>query len=627
MRRFIPLITLLFSSVTLAQNHLASSVDDDSFKDLSIEDLLKIKIYSATKSEQNAVTVPAAIHVITAEDIRRSGATSIPEALRLAPGVNVAKVDANKWAISIRGFNSRLSNKLLVLLDGRSIYDPLYSGTFWETKDVVLEDVERIEVVRGPGGTLWGANAMNGVINIVTKSAEQTQGGLVSIGAGNELESYALIRQGFQLGDNKYLRVYGQTTSRDAGHLDGTNVDDSSRLSQIGFRFDSTGQEGEALTLQGNAYRGKFGEAPGIVTSDEDTSGVSLLGRYQTNLSGGTANLQFSLDHTKFEHVLLTEKRDTLDINFDHHLAPMGSHEITWGLQYRHTKDDTDQSAFIRLIPASRSDEVIGGFVEDNIALIKDKMFFSLGSKWEDNDYTGNEFQPNARFSWQFGDGSLYWASVSQAVRTPSRLESDFAITFGGVTYLGGKNVDAEEMTAYETGIRFSPMDKSYLDISVFYNNYDKLFSIEALTTANNTNALSRGFEVLFNYIPNERWQWTASFSRLNLNVDLDSGSIAPVTTTDSIEGSSPKNQAYLRLSNTSFYNYQLDFTLRYTGELEYGSVPDYTVADFRISRQIGSNIGLSLVGQNLLHGDHQEFNSQYTEVEPSVYLKLDYRF
>jgi iron complex outermembrane recepter protein len=598
---------------------------------LSIEDLLNLKITSASKKPESASRVPAAVYVLTAEDIRRSGVTSIPEALRMVPGLQVARIDANKWAVSSRGFNSRTANKLLVLVDGRNIFDFLFTGVLWETKDVMLEDVDRIEVIRGPGGSIWGANAVNGVINIITRSAEATQGGLAVAGAGTEERAFGGIRYGFKAGTEGHMRVYAKAWRRDEGFLETGRPDDDSRLERAGFRFDTRLNGDDTLILSGDAYKGAQGTADESVSPESRTSGGNLLGRWTRFLSdGGRTSLQFYYDTTELDNPVLEESRDTFDLEFVHELPQWGKHRIIYGLTYRRTSDEIVNTPRLSLVPDQRTDRLGGAFVQDEIELSPDRLYLILGSKFEENDYTGTEVQPNIRLSWHAGEIGTLWAAISRAVRTPSRLEDDFRITVPGVgTLMGNRMQESEELVAYEAGYRFSPTANVFLDIAAFYNEYDRLLTLEGLTTGNKSSGITRGMEIAATYTPTRNCRLSGGYSFLKMDLELDRDSLDnPATRVTAIEGANPEHQVFVRAGTTFSGRYEFDVAVRHVDELPAQNVSSYTVADTRLAAHLNENLELSLVGRNLFEKHHFEQRTNLsTEVEDGVYAKLLWRF
>ncbi|HEX5057357.1 MAG TPA: TonB-dependent receptor [Gammaproteobacteria bacterium] len=614
-----------------AHDTMLAQMDID-ITQLSIEDLLNLKITSLSKKTESATRVPAAVYVLTAEDIRRSGVTSIPEALRLVPGMDVARVDANKWAVSSRGFNSRSANKLLVMVDGRTIYDFLFSGVLWETKDVMLENVDRIEVIRGPGGAVWGANAVNGVINIITKPAAETQGGLVEAAVGTEERAFGAVRYGFKTGDTGYMRVFATGWNRDEGFLETGEPDDDARLGQAGFRYDSNLTSQDILTVQGEAYDGRQGTPDEAIAPDSTSNGGDLLGRWSRNLpGGGRTSLQFYYDATEFDNPVLNETRHTVDLEFNHELPRLGAHDLIYGLTYRRTSDEIGNTPQLSLIPDRRTDRLQGAFVQDEIELSANRLYLTLGSKFEDNDYTGSEVQPNIRLAWHTSETDTLWAAVSRAVRTPSRLEEDFVIPLPGTGQELRSNhmQEAEQLTAYEIGYRFSATPDLFLDLATFYNVYDDLITVEGLDgIGNKSGGETHGMEIAATWIPAQDWKFAGGYTFLDMDLELDADSLDNQASITALEGNDPENQAFVRMGTNFAQRYQLDVTLRYADRLQSQNVSSYTVADIRFAGHINENLELSLVGQNLFEDHHLEQGAVsngglVSEVEAGVYAKL----
>ncbi|MCP5068839.1 MAG: TonB-dependent receptor [bacterium] len=504
--------------------------EDDDLAEMNLADLMALEITSVSRKAERLSHTAAAIHVITGEDIRRSGVTSIPEALRMAPGLHVANITGNRWAISSRGFSDEFANKLLVLIDGRSVYTPLFSGVFWDVQDVMLEDVDRIEVIRGPGATVWGANAVNGVINIITKKASDTQGGLLTGGAGSYENGFGGFRWGGSVGDDLHYRIYGKYFDRDSLQAEGPgDGEDDWTMSRAGFRIDWRASDRDDLTLQGDIYRGEVGwrttefrdYAPldmGLVSQNIDVEGWNMLGRWTRELGEASeVSVQAYFDRTERPIEFLKEVRKTTDLDM-HHRLPLGErHDIVWGAGYRWTTDDTKDSISLMLDPASRSDHLFSAFIQDEIELWKDRLSLTLGSKFEHNDYTGFEYQPSGRLLFTPNDDHTFWASVSRAVRTPSRTDHDVrfpfqattesfretfsvavptglpfpfpatvdmsapvAFDFSVVPFLtGDEDVESERLLSYEAGYRFTPSPRFSIDVAAFYNDYGDLRSVE----------------------------------------------------------------------------------------------------------------------------------------------------
>ncbi|MCP5005924.1 MAG: TonB-dependent receptor plug domain-containing protein, partial [Planctomycetes bacterium] len=425
------LLTPVLTLDVLAKNDLTS---------LSLEDLMNIKVTSVSKRPQKLIDAASAIYVITQEDIRRSGATNIPDALRRVPGIQVAHINMNTWAITSRGLNSFLSNKLLVLMDGRSVYTPLFSGVYWDVQDTLLEDIDRIEVIRGPGASLWGDNAVNGVINIITKQAGDTQGGLLSTGYGNEQQGFGNLRYGNKIGNDAYFRVYSKYFNRDnAVDASGKKTNDSWHAQRGGFRIDWDIKKQDSLTVQGDIYDSKFGETAATVSltspfsntinDDSKFAGWNVLTRWKHTFSEySNFELQLYYDQTERESIKLREDRDTYDFDFQHRFKFGERQDVVWGLGYRLTHDNIRNSFDFSFNPDSRSMSLYSGFVHDEITLIEDKLRLTVGSKLSYNVFTGLEVQPNARLLWKPCERHSTWLSFSRAVRTPSRAENDIRI-------------------------------------------------------------------------------------------------------------------------------------------------------------------------------------------------------
>ncbi|APG29081.1 TonB-dependent receptor [Syntrophotalea acetylenivorans] len=636
---------------------------------LSIEELLRLEITSAAKKPQAISNTAAAIFVITQEDIRRCGATSIPEVLRLAPGVNVARIDGNKWAITVRGFNGRFANKLLILMDGRSVYTPLFSGVYWDVQDTLLEDVERIEVIRGPGATLWGANAVNGVINIITRHAEKTHGLLVKGGYGSEERGFGSVRYGGQVGAQGNYRAYVKYFNRDGlDAIGGGEAADDWSAFRGGFRYDGKLSSRDTLTVQGDAYSGFEGqtneeysllppEFRTVSDTDTDFSGGNLLLRWQRSLSAeSNLALQAYYDHTRRdETALLKETRDTLDIDFQHRFPLGRRQEVIWGLGYRVNWDDIDPNEpLIIFNDNDETDHMLSLFIQDEIALKNDLLRLILGTKLEHNDYTGFELQPNARLIWTPNKNHSAWASVSRAVRTPSRVEEDGRMWLylmpstppGVIVAYGNRDYDSEELLAWELGYRVMPTSVFSLDLALFLNIYDNLRSFEALAPDfstlpegyvripgiidNKLKAKTWGFEVASDWQVADFWRLQASYSYLQMDVDTGRGS-HDTDSIDLMEGTSPKHQLSLRSSLDLPRQVEFDLWLRCADELESLDISGYLTLDLRLGWQPCPGLELALVGQNLLQDSHQEYDPEFqtpaSEVPRGIYGHAVWRY
>ncbi|MBK5186609.1 MAG: TonB-dependent receptor plug domain-containing protein, partial [Gemmatimonadaceae bacterium] len=436
---------------------------------MSIEQLMEINVTSVSKQPEKLSEVASPIQVITNDEIRRSGATSIPEALRLAPNLQVAQVGAHQWAITARGFNSTTANKLLVLVDGRTVYTPLFSGVFWDIQDVLLEDVDRIEVISGPGGAVWGANAVNGVINIITKSAKDTKGLYAEAGGGSSPNAFGAARYGGTMGARTSFRAYGQYFDRDNEvYANGDDAADSWRMGQGGLRFDAQTTRRDALMVKGDAYGGNE-QVPTGGTST--AGGGSLTTRWSRTISEtSNVSLQLYYDHTQLSNPeptsqfapsgTLKDRLDTYDLDFEHRFALGNRNRAVWGLGYRFTHDVVDNSPSLGFLPLRLDHSLVSGFVQDEISLLR-TLFLTLGTKAEHNDYTGFEIEPTARLRWSFAPTQMVWGAVSRAVRTPSRVERDIAEPSQPPMILAGNsNFESEILVAYELGYRINVSSK-----------------------------------------------------------------------------------------------------------------------------------------------------------------------
>ncbi|MGH9580339.1 MAG: TonB-dependent receptor plug domain-containing protein, partial [Terriglobales bacterium] len=486
--------------VSAAGQALPTEKKSKDLTELSVEELANVEVTTAGRKPQKRAEVAAAVYVITQEEIRRSGVTSIPEALRLAPGVNVARIDSNKWAIGIRGFGSRLSRSMLVLMDGRSVYTPLFAGVYWEVQDTPLEDIERIEVIRGPGGTLWGANAVNGVVNVITRDAKDTQGMLVSAGAGTVDRGFTSFRYGGRWKEKNAYRIYGKFFNRDPQfHATGNNFDDW-WMGQAGFRSDWELNQRDRFTLQGDFYRGASGQRtsftilspPSVTTVQQkaELSGGNVLGRWQRHIGEAReVALQFYYDRTDRGEPTFREIRDTFDLDFQNRLRLGRRHDLNWGTGYRLSSGEFTGVPSIAFLPPRRTDHLFGAFLQDSITLLEDRLILTLGSKVEHNGYSGWELQPSARVLWKVARQHTLWAALSRAVRTPSRVEHDLeatsllepvAPTFSRV--IGDRSFVPEKLLSQGLGYRVQATPQLFLDFAGFHNRYYDLLSVEPAT-------------------------------------------------------------------------------------------------------------------------------------------------
>lgn len=628
-------------------------------KRLSVEELMDIEVTSVSKRPEKLIETPSAIQVVTDEDIRRFGATSIPEALRLAGNLNVAQQNSRDWNISARGFNTDLGNKLLVLMDGRTVYTPLFSGVFWDAQDYLLADIDRIEVISGPGGTLWGANAVNGVINITTKSAKDTQGLLAETALGNGLRDAFGVRYGAKLASGVYLRVYGKFFEQDDGKYgSGKRATNAWRKSQGGFRMDSENDAGNLVTVQGDFYQGDERLASG---GTSELSGGNLLGRWSRTFSSDSrASLQVYYDRTHLALPkpasaflpagTLKDDLDTWDIDFQHHLSVGERNLVGWGLGYRLTHDAVENVPTLAFLPARLNHSLGSGFVQDEIKL-RDALFLTLGAKLEHNDYTGFETEPSVRLQWNINEKQMLWSAVSRAVRTPSRIDRDLSqptglpAPFPSSILNGNPDFSSETVIAYEVGYRAQLASKGTVSVATFYNSYDDIRSTTPsapgfpsfgfpLTFENNLEGDTYGVELSSTYQVLDAWRLQASYNFLEENLRVKTGK------TDFSNGlnetADPKHQAALRSLWDLPHGIELDAALRWVNTLRNnngptpGSVPAYFELDVHLGWRPTDQLEFSIVGQNLLHDHHPEYgfpSPTREEVSRSIYGKIAWRY
>jgi iron complex outermembrane recepter protein len=635
-----------------APAQVADTSSTGELKRLTVDELMSVEVTSVSKEPQKLLRAPASIEVITAEDIRRSGATTLPEALRLADNLQVAQINAHDWAISARGFNADLANKLLVLIDGRAIYTPLYGGVLWNVQDYLLEDIDRIEVISGPGGTLWGANAVNGVINIVTKAARETQGLYAYAAAGNQLEEQGGVRFGAQLAPDVWFRTYGKYTDEGAEITStGASADDSWHVARGGFRLDrETGAD--QLTVQGDGYSGRE-PMPG--TGPAHLSGVNVLGRWTHSEADNTwMSLQAYYDHSYitqpyaavppatfesgFPASLLTDSLDTYDLDFQDHFHWGTRQKLAWGLGYRATREADYSLSEIRFSPPVLDHSLYSAFLQDEIELAS-SLYLTAGSKLEHNDYTGSEVEPSVRLQWNVDPTDLLWAAVSRAVRTPSRYDHDLYAPSGlsGAppplqlpTLILKNNPDfvSETLIAYEVGYRAEFSSRLTGSLSTFYNDYHDLRSVTPTATSafypypypvffqNNLEGDTYGFELSVSYQLLDWWRLRAGYNLLRERLHLRPGTTDATGATN--DTADPQQQVALHSSMDLPHNVSWDAALRWvdsfyiddgpTAGPVVGLVPSYFGLDMRLAWRVSTRLELSLVGQNLLHEYHVEY-------------------
>jgi iron complex outermembrane receptor protein len=629
------------------------------YKKMSVEELMDQEVTSVAKQAEPYREAPAAVQVVTGDEIRRSGASSIPEALRLADNLEVAQVNAHDWAVSARGFNSHLGDKLLVLMDGRAVYSPLYGGVLWNMQDYLLEDIDRIEVISGPGGTLWGANAVNGVINITSKNAKDTQGFYLEAGGGNELQDFTGVRYGGMLSSNVFYRVYGKFYNLNGEHLAaGGDAADATIQGQGGFRIDTEPSLPNVFTLQGDVYDGHDDlDVGGVVATNEIVGGENLLGRWSHPISDDSEmSLQAYYDrtHLEFPYVTLgtlSDDLDTADVEFQHNFSLGERNKFVWGLGYRFTHE-VDQnnaapgSAQVIFMPSTLDQNLVNVFGQDEIRLL-DQLYLTLGTKIEHNDYTGFEFEPNVRLQWTPAPQQMFWGAVSRAVRTPSRLDHDLQIPSGfpppfQTFEAGGSDFISETLIAYELGYRAQFGSKTSASVSAFYNDYSDLRSLSSgpppfglpLTFANNLQGDTYGFEISADHQILDWWRLHGGYDFLQENIYVKSGQVDLDHALD--ETADPQNQVFLRSSMDLPWCTELDVNCRWIDKVindnngVAGTVPAYAEMDVRLGWHATKNLEISVVGQNLLHDHHAESGFPgpgQEQIQRSVYAKISWRF
>ena len=649
-RRFTALALLLSSPVFA--NHTPRDL-----MELTLEELMDIEVFSVSRRQEKLSHSASSIQVITADQIRRSGATSIPEALRLASNLQVAQQNSYEWVVTARGFSSDVGNKLLVLIDGRTVYTPLFSGVFWDRQNYLLEDIERIEVISGPGGTLWGANAVNGVINIITRSSAQTQGTYLEAAAGSALNQQAGARYGGHLNESTTYRVYGQHFDRDEESLsNGSPGSDDWTMKQAGFRVDSA-LPADTFTVQGDYYRLRGSQ---LLADDRETYGGNMLGRWSHRISD-TANtiLQVYYDRTELKMPVATmlingiplappgvfrDLLDIMDLDFQHQFLLSDRHKIVWGFGYRYTRDDVTNTGGLAFYPDFLEQELFSAFLQDEIALVQDKVYFTVGTKVEKNDFTGTEWEPGIRLQWRLSEHHQIWSAVSRAVRMPSRIDRHISLPSRDallVVLQGGPDFESETVDAYELGYRGRISNKAALSVALFYNEYDNVRSTSPtpVTLApfffeNNLEGETQGVELSLDMEIAKWWRIRMGYNYLHEDISVQSGEFDLNNARN--ETADPEHQFMLRASFDISHDVELDVGYRWVDRLptndvdELVYVPKYDELDVRIGWTPTANLELALVGQNLLHDHHQEFGQpgdQQQEVGRNIYAKVQLRY
>jgi len=661
---------------------------DDGLLDLSIEQLrrtsvapaLDIEVTTVARTASTVGRSPAAVYVVTNEMIRRSGARNIPDVLRMVPGLNVARIDNNNWAITCRGFNSQFANKLLVQVDGRTVYSPLISGVYWSLQSVLPEDVERIEVIRGPGATVWGANAVNGVISIITKSAKDTQGIYAHAGGGSEEKLFTAVRGGGSVNDNLHYRIYGKqfninpSTLPTSGKFDvfrpsrGDRGFDFRKGVQTGFRIDCDASCQDTVTIQGDYLSIDSGLVDVVPTTqgpeflrfaDEGPREKSsyILGRWTRKIDDESDfSVQFYYDHfdqLRNREVLVENYHDALDLDCQYRFPLGNDHSVVTGFRYRTVSTVfNSEELFLPFFPNSYNFDRISYFVQDTITLSEDFSYLILGCKFEHNDFTGFEYQPTIRLLCTPNERQSIWAAISRAVRTPPVYERNIRLTSNPIgpeptfpRIFGSPDTVSEELIAYEVGMRAQPTDRFSWDLAAFYNDYGKLQSItyrdstdsgpppgtpplfENFAITNNGIGETYGFELAADYEMSESWRLHGSYSYLIVNIWFHPGSDPFGLTV----GPTPTSQVYAQSSWDIGCRTKLDLMFRYVDSIsgfDVNNVPSYFVMDTRLAWEPRPGLEFSVVGRNLLDGDHVEYQGDTsTKVQQEVYGMVSWRY
>lgn len=650
-------------SAFIASQNLAHSEDYDP-TNLSIEQLMETKVTSVTKSEQRFSDTAAAAYVISPEDIKRSGVTNIPDVLRMVPGVQVARIGASQWAVTARGFNGRFANKLLVLIDGRAVYTPTFGGVRWENQDLILEDIERIEVIRGPGASVWGQNAVNGVINIITKHAEDTRQGLMTVTSGNEENAIVQLRYGEQFGDNLHYRVFGKFLHRDGlvDQRENANNDDWTQ-GRGGFRVDWHSGEGDQVLLEGNGFLGETTKGFLFPTDNsqgparhnrEQNSGGHVLARWEHDFSvASTTRTQFYYENfNEHDPGFGSERRHTFDLEFQHDLAIERDNYFNWGLGYRLVSDQVLNGLYTTVDPNHKNLHLISAFVQDKAVFFDDRLELTFGSKFQYYTLIGWDYQPSARLLWKIHPEHRLWFAFSRAVRAPSRGETALNLRPLSVPgplpfhfrFRGNPNLGEERVLSYEAGYRTWLGNRLSFDLALFYNDYDQLITgltepvdltnrLISVTFKNGAKAHVWGMEMAAEWRPTEPVRLQLSYSLLQIDYENFNFSSDKRPRTD------PAHQVSFRGAFDITPEVNFDVWVRYVDSIEAVNtlfsparkVNSYIALDLQLAWKPMSDLELSVVGQNLNNANHTEYIEEVfaypKQLERSVYGKISWRF
>jgi iron complex outermembrane receptor protein len=589
--------------------------------DLSLEQLSDIVVTSASRREQRLADSPSSIYVITSDDIRRAGVRTLPEALRLAPNLQVARADANQYAITARGFGNVLANRLLVMIDGRTVYSPLFSGVFWEARDIMLEDIERIEVLDGPQTTLWGTNAVNGVINVITKAAVSTQGTLLAIGGGN-VDRVVAARHGAATANGGHWRVYARAIEVEDTQLPTrVSTEDESKRYRIGFRYDGPpGQD--SLTIQGDAYSGDIDQGAG----GRDIKGGNVLARWQRTFGNGDAiTVQAYYDRTELDQRTFRDRLDTFDVDVQARVNAGPRNLLIVGGGYRHYRDRVDNGPLQAFLPPDRNLDILYGFVQDEFA-VDERISLIGGLKVEHNDYTGVEYLPNVRVRWQAATDHMVWGAISRSVRTPSRIDRElFLPGQPPFSLAGGPSFRSEVANVFELGARGRLLPHFTYSVTAFHHIHQRMRSLEPSGTGaaefrNGIEGDTSGIEAWVTYLPFDRWRLSAGGVHMTQDLHprpgvVDLGGVAAL-------GNDPRNSFVARSTLDFGERQELDIIVRHVGKRPFPAVPSYTAVDLRWGWHVTRNVEVSLTLENLTDRRHSEWGNR-VEFERAAYLKL----
>lgn len=636
--RLSPALSITFSLAILSLTTLGQAPDTvfslHALKKMSLEDLMNLEVTSVSRHPQKLSQVPSAVQIITYEDIRNSGARTLPEALRLATNLQVAQVNSSQWAISARGFNNVLANKLLVLIDGRRVYTPLYAGVFWDVQNLVLEDIERIEVISGPGGTIWGANAVNGVINIITKNSRDTQGFFAEAATGTHMPGLGSLRYGGRITDKLTFRAYA-TGFKLGGTLDTNKVlsNDDWHMVQGGVRVDWQQTADNSFSIQQHVYSGL--PNPDGTDTAVRARGDNIVASWRRKINDRSSFLlQFYYDHTfrDFRNGF-TEGLTTFDIDWQHR-NQLGRHTLTYGINLRHADHDVTNLELFGFKPEHSLLKRYAVFVQDEMSLLNNRLLITVGTKAEHNNFTGIEYQPNLRLSWTGIRNQTLWVAGSRAVRTPSRIDRDFFLALApGINLISGNPLfHSERVLAYELGWRSQPTTAISLSVSTFYNHYNYVRSAEPgppplyipITFGNGVKGHSYGAELSMRAQVNNNWSLRGgyTFFRKNLHERPSSADLNRA----SAESNDPAHQALLQSDLSITKNLSWCVVTRYVGKLKQPYVRGYFEADMRLAWQVNRVIELNVVGQHLLNKYHYEFIPEMPDrrrIERGIYGKI----